>query len=156
MQAVPGDGDVLHLRMDDRHHRIATEPGPPGGSCWRWEVADAAGRDAAADELQGAVWGQIRYQGRAGEPRVAGTIYCLDHAAIGSSCSAADNGETPSAWAAHTLANRQDETPAMTACVRGRCRPGSHTSARTPELATGRGWPDEAAEGAAGRHTIRS
>ena len=29
MEVVPGDGDVLHLRMDDRHHRIAIEPVDP-------------------------------------------------------------------------------------------------------------------------------
>jgi hypothetical protein len=23
MQAVPGDGDAVHLRMDERHHRLA-------------------------------------------------------------------------------------------------------------------------------------
>ena len=34
MEVVPGEGDVLHLRMDDRHHRIAIEPGPAGGSCY--------------------------------------------------------------------------------------------------------------------------
>ena len=55
MQVVPGDGDVLHLRMDDRHHRIAIEPAGPSGNgdaaagfCYGWEVADAGALDAAA------------------------------------------------------------------------------------------------------------
>jgi 3,4-dihydroxy-9,10-secoandrosta-1,3,5(10)-triene-9,17-dione 4,5-dioxygenase len=53
MEAVPGDGDVLHLRMDDRHHRIAIEPANgSGGFSSGWEVADAAALDAAAGELE--------------------------------------------------------------------------------------------------------
>src|SRR5439155_1721866 len=55
MEAVPGDGDGINLRMDDRHHRIAIEPADrPGGSCYGWEVADAAALDAAAGELEAA------------------------------------------------------------------------------------------------------
>ena len=87
MQAVPGEGDVLNLRMDDRHHRIAIEPGPPsgngagGGACYGWEVADAAALDGAAGELEAA--GVIVTAGSKEElesRRVAGMIHCLDPA----------------------------------------------------------------------------
>ncbi len=51
METVPGDSDVLHLRMDDRHHRIAIEPANgSGSSSYGWEVADAAALDVAAAE----------------------------------------------------------------------------------------------------------
>lgn len=55
MQAVPGENGTLHLRMDDRHHRLAVEEGrAEGGACYGWEVADAAALDAAAGELEAA------------------------------------------------------------------------------------------------------
>src|SRR5947199_6195865 len=79
MQVVPGDGDVVNLRMDDRHHRIAIEPGAqPGGSCYGWELADAAALDAAAGELEAA--GVAVTAGSKAELEnrwVAGMIHCL-------------------------------------------------------------------------------
>src|SRR2546426_2073592 len=82
MEAVPGDGDGINLRMDDRHHRIAIEPADrPGGSCYGWEVADAATLDAAAGELEAA--GVPVTAGTKAEletRRVAGMIHCLDPA----------------------------------------------------------------------------
>ena len=82
MQAVPGDGDVVHLRMDDRHHRIAIEPGSrPGGTAYGWEVADAAALDGAATALEAA--GVTVTAGTKAElesRRVAGMVHCLDPA----------------------------------------------------------------------------
>ena len=87
MESVPGDGDVLHLRMDDRHHRIAIEPLDPSardaadGFCYGWEVADAAALDVAATELDAA--GVAVTAGNKTEletRRVAGMIHCLDPA----------------------------------------------------------------------------
>jgi 3,4-dihydroxy-9,10-secoandrosta-1,3,5(10)-triene-9,17-dione 4,5-dioxygenase len=85
MQAVPGDGDVLYLRMDDRHHRIAIEPAsaavedPAKGYCYGWEVADAAALDAAAVALEVAGIAvtsatKVELESR----RVAGMIHCVD------------------------------------------------------------------------------
>ena len=82
MQLV--DGDVpgsVYLRMDERHHRIAIEPGQPGGSSYGWEVADAAALDVAAGELEAA--GVAVTAGTKAElesRRVAGMIHCLDPA----------------------------------------------------------------------------
>lgn len=46
---------TLYLRMDDRHHRLAVETGEfTGGSCYGWELADAAALDAAAAEVEAA------------------------------------------------------------------------------------------------------
>ena len=82
MQAVPGDGDGVHLRMDERHHRIAIEPGDqPGGTAYGWEVTDAAALDAAAGALEAA--GVAVTAGTKAEletRRVAGMIHCLDPA----------------------------------------------------------------------------
>jgi 3,4-dihydroxy-9,10-secoandrosta-1,3,5(10)-triene-9,17-dione 4,5-dioxygenase len=82
MQAVPGDGDAVHLRMDERHHRIAIEEGSPaGGTAYGWEVADAAALDDAAAALEAAgvavtAGTKAELEGR----RVAGMIHCLDPA----------------------------------------------------------------------------
>ncbi len=56
MQAVNGESNgTLNLRMDDRHHRIAVDAGEvEGGSCYGWELADAAALDAAGAELDAA------------------------------------------------------------------------------------------------------
>ena len=95
MQTVPGEGDVLHLRMDERHHRIAIEPAEPSGNgngngsangvgsgfCYGWEVADAAALDVAAGELEAA--GIVVTAGSKAElenRRVAGMVHCLDPA----------------------------------------------------------------------------
>jgi 3,4-dihydroxy-9,10-secoandrosta-1,3,5(10)-triene-9,17-dione 4,5-dioxygenase len=87
MQTVPGDGDVLHLRMDARHHRIAIEPSgptaqdPANGFCYGWEVADAAALDAAGADLEAA--GVAVTAGTKTElesRRVAGMIHCHDPA----------------------------------------------------------------------------
>lgn len=87
MEVVPGDGDVLHLRMDDRHHRIAIEPADPtrndaaNGFCYGWEVADAAALDAAGGDLEAA--GVVVTEGTKAElesRRVAALIHCLDPA----------------------------------------------------------------------------
>jgi extradiol dioxygenase len=91
MQTVPGDGDVLHLRMDERHHRIAIEPGEPSGNgngtgagngfSYGWEVADAAALDVAAGEIEAA--GVAVTAGSKAEleaRRVAGMVHCLDPA----------------------------------------------------------------------------
>ena len=89
MQTVPGDGDVLHLRMDERHHRIAIEPGDPSGNgngagngfSYGWEVADAAALDVAAGEIEAA--GVAVTAGSKAEleaRRVAGMVHCLDPA----------------------------------------------------------------------------
>src|SRR3954452_6688078 len=82
MEAVPGDGDVLHLRMDDRHHRIAIEPANgPDGFAYGWELADAAALDVAAGELEAA--GVAVTAGTKAElesRRVAGMVHCLDPA----------------------------------------------------------------------------
>lgn len=87
METVAGDGDVLQLRMDDRHHRIAIEPAHPSGNgttdghCYGWEVADAAALDVAAGELERA--GVVVAVGSKAElesRRVAAMIHCLDPA----------------------------------------------------------------------------
>src|SRR5688572_27881689 len=89
MQTVPGDGDVLHLRMDERHHRIAIEPAEPSangngagnGFSYGWEVADAAALDVAAGEIEAA--GVAVTAGKKAEleaRRVAGMVHCLDPA----------------------------------------------------------------------------
>jgi 3,4-dihydroxy-9,10-secoandrosta-1,3,5(10)-triene-9,17-dione 4,5-dioxygenase len=94
METVPGDGDMLHLRMDERHHRIAIEPAEPsgngsgngsahdvGGGCYGWEVADAAALDVAAGELEAS--GVVVTAGSKAElenRRVAGMVHCLDPA----------------------------------------------------------------------------
>lgn len=82
MQLVPGEGDVINLRMDDRHHRIAIEPGSQaGGSCAGWEVADAAALDAAAGDLEAA--GFVVTEGTKAElenRRVAAMVHTLDPA----------------------------------------------------------------------------
>ena len=87
METVPGDGDVLHLRMDERHHRIAIEPAAPtpqspaDGFCYGWEVADAAALDAAAGELEAAgvpvtAGSKAELENR----HVAGMVHCHDPA----------------------------------------------------------------------------
>ena len=87
METVPGDGDVLHLRMDERHHRIAIEPGDPSGNgggdnfAYGWEVADAAALDVAAGELEaGGVAVSAGTKAELESRRVAGMIHCLDPA----------------------------------------------------------------------------
>src|SRR5687768_1770561 len=87
MQTVPGDGDVLHLRMDERHHRIAIEPGDPSGNgggdnfAYGWEVADAAALDVAAGELEaGGVAVTAGTKAELESRRVAGMVHCLDPA----------------------------------------------------------------------------
>src|SRR5204863_224410 len=66
---------------------IAIEPGrpngngAPAGSCYGWEVADAAALDSAAGDLEAA--GVIVTEGTKAEleaRRVAGMIHCLDPA----------------------------------------------------------------------------
>src|SRR5256885_14452990 len=79
MQAVPGDGDAVHLRMDERHHRIAIEEGSPaGGTAYGWEVADAAALDDAAAALEAAgVAVMAATKAELGGRRGAGVIHRL-------------------------------------------------------------------------------
>lgn len=56
MQPVSEDrSGTLYLRMDGRHHRLAVEQGDlSAGSCYGWEMEDAAAVDDAAGELEAA------------------------------------------------------------------------------------------------------
>ena len=55
MRAISEGDGLVHLRMDDRHHRITIEQGSPDdGAYYGWEVPDAGALATAAAELDAA------------------------------------------------------------------------------------------------------